>query len=54
LNEKGFKNMKAIQLDVTSEETILAARDLIEAEQGKLDILINNADISGISSSKCC
>jgi NAD(P)-dependent dehydrogenase (short-subunit alcohol dehydrogenase family) len=48
LNEKGFKNMKAIQLDVTAEETVLAARDLIEAERGKLDILINNASISGI------
>lgn len=35
-------------MDVISEETILAARHLIEAERGKLDILINNAGISGI------
>lgn len=35
-------------MDVISEETILAARHLIEAERGKLDILINNASISGI------
>jgi NADP-dependent 3-hydroxy acid dehydrogenase YdfG len=39
LNEKGFKNMKAIQLDVTAEETVLAARDLIESEQGNWILL---------------
>lgn len=47
LNEKGFQNIKAIQIDSTKPETILAAKNTIEIEQGKLDILINNAGISG-------
>lgn len=44
----GFENTQAIEIDVTKPETILAARNRIEKEQGHLDILINNAGISGI------
>lgn len=47
LNENGYENIKAIQIDSTKPDTILAAKDIIESEQGKLDILINNAGISG-------
>ncbi|WP_281233524.1 SDR family NAD(P)-dependent oxidoreductase [Flavobacterium gelatinilyticum] len=47
LTEKGFKNIKAIQIDVTNQESVLAARNIIEKEQGKLDILINNAGVLG-------
>ncbi|MBW8523093.1 SDR family NAD(P)-dependent oxidoreductase [Chryseobacterium chendengshani] len=47
LNEKGFQNIKAIQIDSTKPDIILAAKNKIESEQGKLDILINNAGISG-------
>ena len=47
LTEKGFKNIKAIQIDVTNQESVLAARNIIEKEQGKLDILINNAGVVG-------
>lgn len=47
LNEKGFQNIKAIQIDVTNDESVLAAKNNIEKEQGKLDILINNAGILG-------
>jgi len=47
LNEKGFQNIKAIQIDVTNDESVLAAKNGIEKEQGKLDILINNAGILG-------
>jgi NAD(P)-dependent dehydrogenase (short-subunit alcohol dehydrogenase family) len=47
LNEKGFENIKAIEIDVTKPESILAASKIVEKEQGKLDILINNAGISG-------
>ena len=47
LNENGFQNIKAIEIDVTKPDTILAAKNSIEKEQGKLDILINNAGISG-------
>lgn len=46
LNENGFQNIKAIQIDVTNLDTIVAARNTVEKEQGKLDILINNAGIS--------
>lgn len=47
LNENGFTNIKAIEIDVTKQDSILAAKNIIEDEQGKLDILINNAGISG-------
>ncbi|TCD02124.1 SDR family NAD(P)-dependent oxidoreductase [Pedobacter frigidisoli] len=47
LNENGFQNIKAIEIDSTKPETILEAKNIIESEQGRLDILINNAGISG-------
>jgi NAD(P)-dependent dehydrogenase (short-subunit alcohol dehydrogenase family) len=47
LNENGFNNVKTIQIDVTNSESIFAAKNIIEAEQGKLDILINNAGVLG-------
>jgi len=46
LNDKGFQNIKAIEIDVTDPDTIAAAKSIVESEQGKLDILINNAGIS--------
>jgi len=49
LNEKGFQNIKAIEIDVTNPDSISAAKNSIEKEQGKLDILINNAGILGIN-----
>lgn len=47
LTEQGFNNIKAIEIDVTNPESISAAKNIIEQEQGKLDILINNAGILG-------
>lgn len=47
LIKEGFENIKAIEIDVTKPTSIDAARKIIENEQGKLDILINNAGISG-------
>lgn len=47
LNKSGFENIKAIQIDVTNPDTILAAKKIVESERGNLDILINNAGISG-------
>ena len=47
LKEQGFANIQAIEIDVTSPESISLARNIIEKEQGKLDILINNAGILG-------
>ena len=49
LNENGFQNIKAIQIDVTKPDSVLEAKNTIDKEQGKLDILINNAGILGIS-----
>ncbi|PBJ15715.1 SDR family oxidoreductase [Flavobacterium sp. ACN6] len=47
LTQQGFKNIKAIQIDVTNEESVLKAKEIVEKEQGKLDILINNAGVLG-------
>ena len=47
LKKEGFENIKAIEIDVTKPVSIEAARKIIETEKGKLDILINNAGISG-------
>lgn len=47
LTAAGFQNIQALEIDVTKPGTILAARQIIETEKGRLDILINNAGISG-------
>jgi len=47
LNDQGFQHIKAIEIDVTNPDSIAAAKNSIEQEQGKLDILINNAGILG-------
>ncbi len=48
LNDNGFQNIQAIEIDVTKHATILSAKNLIEKEQGHLDVLINNAGIFGV------
>ncbi|USI73928.1 SDR family oxidoreductase [Sphingomonas morindae] len=40
-------DVRALILDVTSEESVLAAETRIRAEDGRLDVLINNAGIPG-------
>lgn len=47
LNDNNFQNIKAIEIDVTNPDTILFAKNIIEKEQGHLDVLINNAGIFG-------
>lgn len=49
LNGNGFQNIKAIEIDVTNPNSISAAKSIVEKEQGKLDILINNAGILGVN-----
>lgn len=49
LTEEGFENIKAIEIDVTNTNSIVAAKNAIEQEQGKLDILINNAGVLGVN-----
>lgn len=48
LVNQGFKNIKAIAIDVLDVVSIDKAKDIIEREKNKLDVLINNAAISGI------
>jgi NAD(P)-dependent dehydrogenase (short-subunit alcohol dehydrogenase family) len=47
LTENNYHNIKAIEIDITQPVSIEAAKNTISTEQGKLDILINNAGISG-------
>lgn len=47
LTENGFDNIKAIEIDVTKPDTILSTKNIIEKEQKRLDVLINNAGIFG-------
>lgn len=49
LKKDGFQNIMAVEIDVTNPESISNAKNIIEKEQGKLDILINNAGILGIN-----
>jgi NAD(P)-dependent dehydrogenase (short-subunit alcohol dehydrogenase family) len=41
------EGVEPIRLDVTDQSTIDAARERIEADSGRLDVLINNAGITG-------
>lgn len=40
-------DVRAITLDVTSDDSVRTVADLVEQQDGKLDVLINNAGISG-------
>ena len=48
LSAEGLK-VKSLVLDVTDAATIKAAVETVEREQGKLDVLVNNAGIGGTS-----
>ncbi|RZJ27874.1 MAG: SDR family NAD(P)-dependent oxidoreductase, partial [Chryseobacterium sp.] len=47
LNEIGFENVEAIQLDVTDTASVENARKEIGNRTDVLDVLINNAGING-------
>jgi NAD(P)-dependent dehydrogenase (short-subunit alcohol dehydrogenase family) len=47
LKAEGISNIEAVQLDVTSQESITAARATIGEKTTVLDVLVNNAGISG-------
>lgn len=49
LQAEGLIHVEAIQIDVTNEDSIDAARKEIGSKVGTLDVLINNAGISGIA-----
>jgi NAD(P)-dependent dehydrogenase (short-subunit alcohol dehydrogenase family) len=40
-------DVRAVALDVTSEDSVRAAADLVGRQDGKLDVLVNNAGVSG-------
>ncbi|MET4781026.1 SDR family NAD(P)-dependent oxidoreductase [Glaciihabitans sp. UYNi722] len=47
LHELGFDNVELVQLDATDQESVEAARQAVGATTGTLDVLINNAGMSG-------
>jgi len=48
LKAEGFDNIEAIQLDVTDQASVDAARKAIGEKTEILDVLVNNAGISGV------
>lgn len=48
LKAEGISNIEAIQLDVTNQESVNAARKVLGEKTDTLDVLINNAGISGV------
>jgi len=48
LKSEGLSRVEAIQLEVTDEGSVKAAKANIAAKTGMLDVLINNAGISGV------
>lgn len=48
LKAEGISNVEAIQLDVTDQESVNAARTTIGGKTTVLDVLVNNAGISGV------
>ena len=43
LHADGLKTVKLVRIDVTDIATIQAAKETIDREEGKLDVLVNNA-----------
>lgn len=48
LKKEGLTNVEAIQIDVSDEASVARAKDLLTSKITSLDLLINNAGISGI------
>ncbi|EEB91265.1 hypothetical protein MPER_10406, partial [Moniliophthora perniciosa FA553] len=45
LKEEHNLNVKYVQLDVTNDQSVTSARNIIEKAEGKLDVLVHNAGI---------
>ncbi|QES88936.1 SDR family oxidoreductase [Rhizosphaericola mali] len=48
LKLEGLNNVECIQIDVTDEQSVLNARKEVGEKTGVVDVLINNAGISGV------
>jgi NAD(P)-dependent dehydrogenase (short-subunit alcohol dehydrogenase family) len=46
LRQEGLTDVKFTRLDVNDLSTIIASKELIEKEDGQLDVLVNNAGTS--------
>ncbi|CEJ62862.1 hypothetical protein PMG11_11347 [Penicillium brasilianum] len=46
LNAEGISSVTSVEIDVTSDESVAAAKFYIEEKFGRLDVLINNAGIA--------
>lgn len=46
--EEGGLNVKFVQLDVTDIKSVVAAKDIIENAEGRLDVLVNNGEYGSI------
>jgi NAD(P)-dependent dehydrogenase (short-subunit alcohol dehydrogenase family) len=47
LNDLGYNSVELIQLDVTDQDSVDAARQAVGAKTDVLDVLVNNAGMSG-------
>ena len=47
-------NATAVQLDVTSEDSVKACMEQVEREFGRLDVLVNNAGVDNLSTIEDC
>ncbi len=47
LNALGFQDVELVQLDVTDQASVDAARETVGAQTDALDVLVNNAGMSG-------
>ncbi|MEQ8533365.1 MAG: SDR family NAD(P)-dependent oxidoreductase, partial [Imperialibacter sp.] len=47
LKAEGLTNVETVQLDVTDESSVKAAREEIGKKSAALDVLVNNAGING-------
>lgn len=48
LKAVGLSQIEVVQIDVTNQQSVLAARETIVSKTGVLDVLVNNAGISGV------
>ncbi|KAF9474213.1 NAD(P)-binding protein [Pholiota conissans] len=46
LNSEGLSTVKSVIIDITKPSTIESAKNAIEAAEGRLDVLVNNAGIA--------